>query len=50
MTYTATYEGTDLGPVLIDLVGTIFAGFVTLGTPIALILLYRWLKGKNLGF
>lgn len=50
MTYTATYAGADLGPIVVDLVGTVFAAVVPLGTPIALIILYRWLKGKNLGF
>lgn len=48
MAYTADYNGTDLGPIVVDLVGTVFAAFVPFGTPIALLFVYRWLKGKNI--
>lgn len=47
--YVADYAGADLGPIIIDLVATVFVGFVTLGTPIALVLMYRWLKGRSIG-
>lgn len=48
MAYTADYNGTDLGPILVDLLGTIVVGFVPFGTPVALIFIYRWFKGKNI--
>lgn len=48
MAYTADYNGTDLGPILIDAVGTVIVAFVPFGTPLALLLVYRWIKGKNI--
>lgn len=48
MTYTADFNGTDLGPIIVDLLGTVVVAFVPFGTPLALLFLYRWLKGKNI--
>lgn len=49
--YNATYEADDTSLVVIDLIVTVIVGFVSFGTLISLIMLYRWFKkqGVRLG-
>ena len=42
--YSATYTGTDLGPIVIDALGAIGVIAVSLASIIGLVILYRWLK------
>jgi len=47
MAYTETYGSEDIAPVTIDLLVSIFAGLVGFASLVAIVLLFRWLKGKN---
>lgn len=50
MAYTADYNSTDLASIAIDGVATIAVTFVGFATLVGLVLVYRWFKGKDLGF
>ena len=44
--YTAVYDAGETSEVSIDLIITVLAGFVSLGTLIGLVLLFGWLKKR----
>jgi hypothetical protein len=50
MTYVGNnYTATDVAPVTADLIVTIISGLVGFASLIAIILLFKFLKGKKIG-
>lgn len=47
MAYNETYSSSDAPTAAIDLVVTILAMLATFGGLIALVMLYRWFRGKG---
>jgi len=45
--YTASYESSEISEPIIDLIITVMAAFVGFGSLVAIVLLYIWLKKKN---
>jgi hypothetical protein len=46
MTYSKTYNGSDLGTIAVDGVATIIAAIASLATLVGLVLIWHFLKGK----
>jgi len=46
--YTASYGSSEISEPIIDLIITIMAAFVGFGSLLAIVLLYVWLKKKNI--
>lgn len=48
MAYTPDYNSTDLGPIVIDGIGTVGAAMVSLAAIIGLVVVYKLATGKKI--